>query len=107
MLQLNVLKHTNVFAKLGAEAFRRCKADISTLGTHNVFNKFSCFTKKCAELPEYTILSRFYLEYCDFLKKLCSVSMDFLILWWLERLLVLMLENVLCIKWDGVDKTYR
>lgn len=33
--------------------------------------------------------------------------MDFLILWWLERLLVLMLENVLCIKWDGVDKTYR
>lgn len=36
-----------------------------------------------------------------------SLSIDFLILWWLERLLVLMLENALYIKWDVVDKTYR
>lgn len=36
-----------------------------------------------------------------------SLSIDFLILWWLERLLVLMLENALYIKRDVVDKTYR
>lgn len=36
-----------------------------------------------------------------------SLSIDFLILWWLERLLVLMLENALYIKWDVVNKTYR
>lgn len=36
-----------------------------------------------------------------------SLSIDLLILWWLERLLVLMLENALYIKPDVVDKTYR